>query len=126
VKNSNENLIVQAQSLIQKSSHKYDKFEKSFLEIETEVTYKDENESMITGGYGMNLLQTSLSDDSNVFSHHGVFILAEQENNRFTRFLWAMLIVMITSISCFMFVKSSVDWVRNLYYIIKNNFANIF
>jgi hypothetical protein len=112
VKKSNENLIDQAQSLIQKSSQKYDNFEKSFLEIETNVIFKDESESKITGGYGMNFLQSSLSDDSNVFSHQGVFILAEQENNRFTRFLWAMLIVMITSISCFMFVKSSVDWVN--------------
>jgi hypothetical protein len=112
VKKNNEHLIDQAQSLIQTSSQKYDKLEQSFLEIETKVTLKDENESMITGGYGMNLLQTSLSDTSDVFNHQGIFILAEQENNRFTRFLWAMLIVMITSISCFMFVKSSVDWVR--------------
>ena len=38
------------------------------------------------------------------------FILAEQTTNRFMRFVWASLIVLITSIACFLLVKGSIDW----------------
>jgi hypothetical protein len=39
------------------------------------------------------------------------FLLVEQTNNRGNRFMWAMLIVLFTSISCFLCIRASIDWV---------------
>ena len=82
----------------------------SFLEIETKVKFVNAKESKFPI-YNLNLIQSSIKADSFTKLDKGFFILAEQTNNRLIRFIWAMLIVIVSSFGCFIFIKSSVDWV---------------
>jgi hypothetical protein len=62
--------------------------------------------------YHMQLIEMKL-DPVTVESiqNNSHFILAEQTGNRFLRFVWAFLIVLVSSIACFLCVKGSIDWV---------------
>lgn len=60
--------------------------------------------------YNLNLVQTKYKNVSLSNISQSNFILPNN-NSRLTRFILAMIIVMITSLMCFVFIKSSVDWV---------------
>jgi len=77
-----------------------------FKEPEIELPKKEENPK-----YQMQLVEMKL-DPLTVRSlnSQNQFILAEQTGNRFVRFIWAFLIVLVSSIACFLCVKGSIDW----------------
>jgi translation elongation factor EF-1alpha len=82
----------------------------SFLEIETKVEFINEDESFLNENYSMNMIQTKIEHISANDLRQGYFILAQQTPNRLFRFLGAFLIVLVQSLGCFLFIKSSVDW----------------
>lgn len=102
--------VQRIQSFIQKSSKSkmMKKNTKSFLEIDSTTYLVDNNDEK---KYTLEMIQMKL-DGSSIHNLNGIsnFVLAEQSSNRLTRFIWAMLIVVFSSIACFLCVKGSIDW----------------
>lgn len=101
------------------SSNSTKKSSTSFLEVDSKVELKSESKlPPAEPVYDLNLAQLKVDSVSSSFLHSPIsnsqyFILVEESTNRTMRFIWAMLIVVATSIGCFLLVKSSVDWANS-------------
>ncbi len=85
----------------------------SFIEFDSNIRLIEEDSKELNRKYNVEMLQVKL-DSSKIKSLSGMsnYMLAEQSNNRFLRFLFALLIVIFSSIACFLCVKGSIDWVN--------------
>jgi len=77
----------------------------SFIELGTTINYVDKK-------YGMSFIQSKIDQsDLNVNGNY-LMLLDTRETHRFTRLIWAIIIVVIMSLACYFIVKYSVDWVK--------------
>jgi hypothetical protein len=108
-------LIQSTESFIEKEHRITQQQQSSFIEVSSNVEYFpdsifDKNE----GRYKMELVEVKLDPFTIHALHDNTnFIAAEQETNRLVRFIWAFLIVMLSSVGCFLCVKGSIDWATN-------------
>ena len=57
-------------------------------------------------------IQTKLSSDLHRVNKSYI-ILLEESRNRLVRLIWSVVIVLIISALCFVFVKTSIDWAQS-------------
>jgi hypothetical protein len=76
----------------------------SVLELETKVNYVDKK-------FGVSFIQSKI--DPSHLNPKGNYLISLKatEAHRLSRFIWAIIIVIVLSIGCYFIVKFSVDWV---------------
>lgn len=108
VSQENHKIANEVRAFIQTSQKiKNMKIQRSFIEIGSNVELKDPKQSFVS-----NLVQTSISDNPK-FKKDSYFILAEERSNRLLQFIWAMLILVVVLLACFLFVKNSIEWANH-------------
>jgi hypothetical protein len=77
----------------------------SALELETRVNYVERK-------FGMSFIQSKI--DPSHFNSKGAYLISIKatEAHRLSKFIWAIVIVILLSIACYFIVKYSVDWVN--------------
>ena len=58
------------------------------------------------------LIQTKLTPDLHKVNK-SYFVLLEESRNRLVRLVWSIVLVLVISALCFVFVKTSIDWAQN-------------
>jgi hypothetical protein len=58
------------------------------------------------------LIQTKLTPDLDKVNK-SYFVLLEESRNRLVRLVWSIVLVLVISALCFVFVKTSIDWAQN-------------